>query len=186
MRNSWLKLCKYINYSWFPSRKHTQVLRFFQSHDHMIYRRPPVADLVWKSALLHKCEILEDLHQRLVPEKGDRWEITCQYMWSHGTMWHSTIPIAVRAWIDTHSFTFTFTFMLLSKATYNAFKLQFYIWSAHSRSMSLFLAPYSPFLNPIEEWSLEMEGFWPLSTGQGHMSLSDAACQDTAELYQEG
>ncbi len=42
------------------------------------------ADLVWKSALLHKCEILEDLHQRLVPEKGDRWEthlpIICDHM----------------------------------------------------------------------------------------------------------
>ncbi len=70
-----------------------------------------------------KCEILEDLHQRLVPEKGDRWETTCRYMWSHGTMWHSTIPSAVRAWFDTHS-----------------------------RMMSLFLAPYSPFLNPIEEF----------------------------------
>ncbi len=36
----------------------------------MIYsnRRPLWADLVWKSALMHKCEILEDLHQRLVPE----------------------------------------------------------------------------------------------------------------------
>ncbi len=63
-------LCKYINYSWFPSRKHTQVLRFFQSHDHKVNskRGPLWADLVWKSALLHKCEILEELHERLVPE----------------------------------------------------------------------------------------------------------------------
>ncbi len=71
MRNSWLKLCIYINYSWFPSRKHTQVLRFFQSHDHMIYSKRG-ADLVWKNALLHKCEILEELYQRLVPEKETR------------------------------------------------------------------------------------------------------------------
>ncbi len=91
----------------------------------MIYskRGPLWADLVWKSSLLHKCEILEDLHQRLMPEKGYRWETTCQYMWSHATMWHSTIPSAVRAWFDTHS-----------------------------RMMSLFLAPYSPFLKPIEEF----------------------------------
>ncbi len=89
MRNSWLKLCTYINDSWFPSRKHTQVLRFFQSHDYMIYseRGPLWADLVWKSALLHKCEILEDLYQRLVPEKGD----------------HSTIPSVIRACFDTCS-----------------------------------------------------------------------------------
>ncbi len=80
-------------------------LKFFQSHDHMIYskRGPLWADLVWKSALLHKCEILEDLYQRLVPEKGDRLETSFQYMWSHATMWHSTIPSAVRAWFDTHS-----------------------------------------------------------------------------------
>ncbi len=25
---------------------------------------------------------------------------TCQYMWSHGTMWHSTIPSAVTDWFD--------------------------------------------------------------------------------------
>ncbi len=36
----------------------------------MIYskRGPLWAELVWKSAFLHKCEILEDLLQRLVPE----------------------------------------------------------------------------------------------------------------------
>ncbi len=75
-------LCKYINYSWFPSRKPTQVLRFVQSHDHTVYskRGPLWDDLVWKSALLHKCEILEDLHQRLVPEEGDRRENICDHM----------------------------------------------------------------------------------------------------------
>ncbi len=116
-----MKIYKYINYIWFPPRKHTQVLGFFQSHDHMVYsnRGPLWADHVWKSALLHKCEILEDLHQRLVPEKGDGWEITCQYMRSHATMWHSIIPSVVRARFDTHS-----------------------------RMTSLFLAPYSPFSEP--------------------------------------
>ncbi len=83
-------LCKYLNYSWFPSRKHTQVLRFFQSHDHTVYskRGPLWADLVWKSALLHECDILEDLHERLVPEV-ERGQVGD--MWSH--MWHSTIPV---------------------------------------------------------------------------------------------
>ncbi len=77
MRNSWLKLCKYMNYSWFPSRKHSQVLRFFQSHDHTVYSKIGTlwGDLVWKSAL-HKCEILENLHERLVPQE-ERY----LYMW---------------------------------------------------------------------------------------------------------
>ncbi len=66
-------------------------------------------------------------------ELGD--QTTCQYMWSHGTMWHSTIPSVVRAWFD-----------------------------IHSRMITLFLAPYSSFLNRIF-LSLEMEGFWPSFTG---------------------
>ncbi len=57
-------------------------------------------------------------------------QTTCKYMWSHGTMWHSTIPSVVRAWFD-----------------------------IHSRMITLFLAPYSSFLNRIF-LSLEMEGFW--------------------------
>ncbi len=151
MRNSWLKLCKYINCSWFPSRKHTQVLRFFQSHDHMIYSEQErlCADLVWKSALLHKCENLEDLHQRLMPEKGDRWETTCQYMWSHATTWHSTIPSVVRAWLE-----------------------------AHSRMASLLPCPLLPFPQP--HWgvflSLEMEGFWALSTWTNVLPGSNGCC----------
>ncbi len=106
----------------------------------MIYskRGPLWADLVWRSALLHKCEILEDLHQRLVPEKGDRWETTSQYMRSHVTMWHSTIPSVVSAWFDTHS-----------------------------RMTSLFLAPLLLCPHPHWGvfLSLEIEGFWPSLTG---------------------
>ncbi len=76
-------------------------------------------------------------------------------------MWHSTIPSAVRAWFDTHS-----------------------------RMMSLFLGPYSPFLNHIEEffsaWRWKVFDHRP----QDQMSLQDAMdaeCQDiTAEQYQEG
>ncbi len=55
--------------------------------------------------------------------------------------------------------------------------------------MSLFLAPYSSFLNPIEEFfmSLEMEVFWPCPQGQRSLQEAmNAECQDiTAEQYQE-
>ncbi len=71
-----LKRLLNVNHIGFTSRKHAPVLGFFQSHDHMKYSKRGTlwTDLVWKSELLHKCEILEDLLQRLVPEKGDGWE----------------------------------------------------------------------------------------------------------------
>lgn len=68
-----------------------------------------------KSALLHKCETLEDLHQKTI------YVITCMEQCGMPQFPCS----AVRAWFDNHS-----------------------------RMMSLFsLAPYSPILNPIEEFS---------------------------------
>ncbi len=72
-------------------------------------------------------------------------QTTCQYMWSHETMWHATGPSAVTAWFDTHS-----------------------------RMMSLFLALYSPFLNPIEEclWAWRWNVFDHRL--QDQMSLQDA------------
>ncbi len=57
---------------------------------------------MWKSALLHKCEILEDLHQRLVPEVergqvGDHLPIyvmTCNNVaFHHSQCSHSLAPI---------------------------------------------------------------------------------------------
>ncbi len=62
-------------------------------------------------------------------------------------------------------------------------------FDTHLIMMSLFLAPYSSFLNPIEEFfmSLEMEGFWPCPQGQRSLQEAmNAECQDiTAEQYQE-
>ncbi|XP_051548037.1 uncharacterized protein LOC127437256 [Myxocyprinus asiaticus] len=83
-------------------------------------------------ALLHNCEIgpyntdhlLEDLHERLVPEV-ERGQVG------------DHLPIYVITWDNVafhHSRAVTAWF------------------DAHPRMMSLFLAPYSPFLNPIEEF----------------------------------
>ncbi len=130
-----------VNHIGFTSRKHAPVLGFFQSNDHMIYSKRGTlwTDLVWKSELLHKCEILEDLHQRLVPEKGDGWEIRpllniCDHMEQCGI---PPFPCSHRL-----------------------------VWHLFKNDVS-FSCPLLPFPQP--HWgvfmSLEMEGFWPSSTG---------------------
>ncbi len=120
-----------VNHIGFTSRKHAPVLGFFQSHDHTVYSKRGTlwTDLVWKSELLHKCEILEDLHQRLVPEKGDeRSDLFSIYV-----------------------------------ITWNNVAL---VWHLFKNDVS-FYCPLLPFPQP--HWgvfmSLEMEGFWPSSTG---------------------
>ncbi len=69
-------------------------------------------------------------------------------------MWHSTIPSAVTDWFDTHP-----------------------------RMMSIFLAPYSTFLNLIEEFFSTWR--WKVFDQMSLLDAMDAACQDiTAELCQ--
>ncbi len=121
-------------------------------------------------ALLNKCVIgpyntdrlllfLEDLHERLVPEV-ERGQLGDLSIYV--ITWNNVASHhsrAVTAWFD-----------------------------AHPRMMSLFVAPYSPFLNPIEEffsaWRWKVFDHRP----QDQMSLldaMDAACQDiTAEHCQ--
>ncbi len=121
-------------------------------------------------ALLNKCVIgpyntdplllfLEDLHERLVPEV-ERGQVGDLSIYE--ITWDNVAfhhSRAVTAWFD-----------------------------AHPRMMSLFVAPYSPFLNPIEEffsaWRWKVFDHRP----QDQMSLldaMDAACQDiTAEHCQ--
>ncbi len=100
-------------------------------------------------ALLNKCVIgpyntdrlllfLEDLHERLVPEV-ERGQVGDLSIYV--ITWDNVAfrhSRAVTAWFD-----------------------------AHSRMMSLFVAPYSPFLNPIEEFfsAWRWKVFWPSSTG---------------------
>ncbi|XP_051575674.1 uncharacterized protein LOC127453390 [Myxocyprinus asiaticus] len=122
-------------------------------------------------ALLHKCEIgpyntdhlllfLEDLHERLVPE------VERAQVGDH-------LPVYVITWDNVefhHSCAVTAWF------------------DDHLRMMSLFLASYSPFLNPIEGFFLAWR--WKVFDHrlQDQMSLLDpvdAACQDiTAEHCQ--
>ena len=60
LRNSWLKLCKYITAD--SHLGNTQVLRFFQSHDHKVYikrifsRGPLWAELMWKKKNIEQHE----------------------------------------------------------------------------------------------------------------------------------
>ncbi|XP_048826950.1 uncharacterized protein LOC125704854 [Brienomyrus brachyistius] len=123
------------------------------------------------SALLHKCQIgsyntdrlllfLEDLHERLVPEV-ERGQVG------------DHLPIYVITWDNVafhHSRAVTAWF------------------DAHPRMMSHFLAPYSPFLNPIEEFFSAWR--WKVFDHRPHDQMSlldamDAACQDiTAEHCQ--
>ncbi len=107
----------------------------------MIYsnRGPIWVDLVLKSALLYKCEILEDLYQRLVPEKGDGWETRplasiCDHMEQCG------IP----------------PFQVYSEPDLTPI-----------RELCLFSLPLTPLSStPLKSFlSLQMEGFWPSSTG---------------------
>ncbi|KAI2649092.1 Insertion element IS630 uncharacterized 39 kDa protein [Labeo rohita] len=122
-------------------------------------------------ALLHKCQIgpyntdrlllfLEDLHERLVPEV-ERGQVG------------DHLPIYVITWDNVafhHSRAVTAWF------------------DAHPRMMSHFLAPYSPFLNPIEEFFSAWR--WKVFDHRPHDQMSlldamDAACQDiTAEHCQ--
>ncbi len=113
------------------------------------------ADLVWKSALLHKCEILEDLHQRLVPEveRGQVGDHLSIYVitWNNVAFHHSR---AVTDWYDTHP-----------------------------RMMSIFLAPYSTFFSLIEEFFSTWR--WKVFDQMSLLDVMDAACQDiTAEHCQ--
>ncbi len=135
------------------------MLRFFQSHDHTVYSKRGAlwADLVWKSALLHKCEILEDLHQRLVleVERGQVGDHLSIYVitWNNVAFHHSR---AVTDWFDTHP-----------------------------RMMFIFLAPYSTFLNPIEEFFSTWR--WKVFDQMSLLDAMDAACQDiTAEHCRSG
>ncbi|RXN26514.1 hypothetical protein ROHU_036474 [Labeo rohita] len=122
-------------------------------------------------ALLHKCQIgpyntdrlllfLEDLHERLVPEV-ERGQVG------------DHLPIYVITWDNVafhHSRAVTAWF------------------DAHPRMMSHFLAPYSPFLNPIEEFFSAWR--WKVFDHRPHDQMSlldamDAACKDiTAEHCQ--
>ena len=122
-------------------------------------------------ALLNKCEIgpyntdrlllfLEDLHQRLVPEV-ERGHVG-DHLSTYVITWDNVAfhhSRAVTAWFD-----------------------------AHPRMMSLFLAPYSPFLNPIEDFFSAWR--WKIFDHRPHYQMSlldamDAACQDiTAEHCQ--
>lgn len=122
-------------------------------------------------ALLHKCQIgpyntdrlllfLEDLHERLVPEV-ERGQVG------------DHLPIYVIIW-DNVAFHH-------SRAVTGWF-------DAHPRMMFHFLAPYSPFLNPIEEFFSAWR--WKVFDHRPHDQMSlldamDAACQDiTAEHCQ--
>ncbi|XP_039598918.1 uncharacterized protein LOC120521189 [Polypterus senegalus] len=122
-------------------------------------------------ALLHKCQIgpyntdrrllfLEDLHERLVPEV-ERGQVG------------DHLPIYVITW--------DYVAFHHSRAVTAWF-------NAHPRMMSHFLAPYSPFLNPIEEFFSARK--WKVFDHRPHDQMSlldamDAACQDiTAEHCQ--
>ncbi len=96
-------------------------------------------DLLYKIALLHKYEILEDLYQRLVPEKGDR-----------GGPDHLSIYVVTWNNVACHR----------SQCNHSL------IWHPFENDVS-FSCPLLPFPQP--HWgvfmSLKVERFWPSSTG---------------------
>jgi len=113
-------------------------------------------------SLLHKCQVgpynterllafLDDLHQRLVPEQDQEGENRRTFV----ITWDNVAfhhSQAVTAWFE-----------------------------VHPRLICLFLPPYSPFLNPIEE--LFSTWRWKVYDHQPHDQLSlleamDAGCRD--------
>ncbi|XP_073761989.1 uncharacterized protein [Danio rerio] len=123
-------------------------------------------------ALLHKCQIgpyntdrlllfLEDLHERLVPEV-ERGQVG-DHLPVYVITWDNVAfhhSRAVTAWFD-----------------------------ANPRMMSHFLAPYSPFLNPIEEFFSAWR--WKVFDHRPHDQMAlldamDAACQDITTEHCQG
>ena len=113
-------------------------------------------------SLLHKCQVgpynterllafLDDLHQRLVPEQDQEGENRRTFV----ITWDNVAfhhSQAVTAWFE-----------------------------VHPRLIRLFLPPYSPFLNPIEEFFSTWR--WKVYDHQPHDQLSlleamDAGCRD--------